>query len=241
MSALMKTAVAMSVILSVSAAHAAIALDRTRAIFPGDQKSISLNIKNDNKAKPYLAQSWLENAKGEKIESPFLITPPLQRVEANTRSLVRINDVGAASLPQDRESVFWFNIREIPPKSDEPNVLQVALQTRIKLFYRPAGIVPAKFSRWDDQLILHPVAGGYRIENPTPYYMTIVGITGGEKEGVDKDFKAVMLEPKSEKVVKSKNFATPYVTTINDFGGKPKIPFLCSGDTCKGHIPEKTS
>jgi P pilus assembly protein, chaperone PapD len=241
MSALMKTLIAFSVMLSVTSVEAAIALDRTRAIFPGNQKSIALNIKNDNKMKPYLAQSWLENNYGAKIESPFMVVPPLQRVEPDKKSVVRINDTGASSLPQDRESVFWFNIREIPPKSDNPNVLQVALQTRIKLFYRPAAIIPDKYARWDDQLILHPVANGYRVENPTPYYMTIVGISGGEHEVIDKSFQATMIEPKSEKVLPSKIYNTPYVTTINDFGGKPRIPFICSGETCKGHIPDKTT
>ena len=45
-------------LLSAQAAQAAIALDRTRAIFEGTQKSISLNIRNDNTQLPYLAQSW---------------------------------------------------------------------------------------------------------------------------------------------------------------------------------------
>lgn len=232
---------AASIIASVTSAHAAIALDRTRAIYPGNQKSISLTITNENKSKPFLAQSWMENSKGEKITTPFAVVPPLQRVEPGKKSLVRINDIAAASLPQDRESVYWFNIREVPPKSEKVNVIQVALQTRIKMFYRPASIIPDRFARWDDQLILRPVSGGYEVENPTPYYMTIVGITGGEKESVDADFRAVMIEPKSKMIVKSKTFATPYVTTINDFGGKPRIPFRCSGGVCKGFIPEKTS
>lgn len=46
-------------LLAAQAADAAIALDRTRAIFDGSQKSISLNIRNDNTQLPYLAQSWL--------------------------------------------------------------------------------------------------------------------------------------------------------------------------------------
>ncbi|WP_085841584.1 fimbrial biogenesis chaperone [Enterobacter asburiae] len=241
MSVVAKTLLAIASVTSVTSAHAAIALDRTRAIFPGDQKSISLTITNENKAKPYLAQSWLENAKGEKISTPLAVMPPLQRVESGKKSLVRVNDVAAATLPQDRESVYWLNIREVPPKSDKSNVIQVALQTRIKVFYRPAGIIPERFSRWDDQLILRPVAGGYEIENPTPYYMTIAGITGSAKEAVDSNFRAVMIEPKSTMTVKSKSFATPYVTTINDFGGKPRIPFNCSGGICKGVIPEKSS
>jgi P pilus assembly chaperone PapD len=40
----------------------------------------------------------------------------------------------AKSLPQDRETVYYFNLREIPPRSDKANTLQIALQTRIKLF-----------------------------------------------------------------------------------------------------------
>ncbi|EPZ8357873.1 molecular chaperone [Klebsiella pneumoniae] len=239
MTSLFKALVAGSVILSAASADAAIALDRTRAIFPGNQKNISLTITNENKAKPYLAQAWLENAHGEKINTPFTVIPPLQRVDAGKKSVIRLNDVAASSLPQDRESVFWFNVREVPPKSEKANVLQVALQTKIKVFYRPASIVPDKFTRWDDQLVLHRTSSGYRIENPTPYYITVVSVTGGQKEGVDKNFKAVMIEPKSSATVQSKTFTTPYVTTINDFGGKPQLPYRCNGDVCKAYIPEK--
>lgn len=51
---------------TLSSAQAAVALDRTRAIITGDEKSISLNISNENKQLPYLAQGWVENEKGEK-------------------------------------------------------------------------------------------------------------------------------------------------------------------------------
>lgn len=230
---LMKNILAIALIASTSSANAAIALDRTRIIFPGNAKSISLTITNENKEIPYLAQSWLENKKGEKISAPFLISPPLQRVEGGKNAIIRINNIDTGSLPQDRESVYWFSVREVPPKSDKPNVLQVALQTKIKLFYRPEGIIPDKSARWDDQLILHPTSGGFNVENPTPYYVTILAITGGEKDIVDKEFQPVMLAPKSTSLVASKTFKTPYVTTINDYGGKPKLPFKCNGDSCK--------
>lgn len=45
----------------VNEAGAAIALDRTRAIFPGSEKSISLSITNDSSSMPYLAQGWIED------------------------------------------------------------------------------------------------------------------------------------------------------------------------------------
>ncbi|MDM3379289.1 fimbria/pilus periplasmic chaperone [Citrobacter sp. Cb003] len=235
----MKQGVVASIVGSLLAtvmfpAQGAIALDRTRAIFPGSEKSISLSISNENGMKPYLAQAWMENERGEKINSPFSIAPPLQRVEAGGKSTIRINALPeTASLPQDRESVFWFNLREIPPKSDRSNVMQLALQTRIKLFYRPASIIPERYARWDNQLILHKVSGGYRVENPTPYYMTVISIAGSEKQQPSKEFKSVMIAPKSSATVRSSVFNAPFVTTINDFGGKPVLAYRCAGDTCR--------
>ena len=138
----------------VNEAGAAIALDRTRAIFPGSEKSISLSITNDSTSMPYLAQGWIEDEHGKKISGPLVVVPPLQRLEAKGKSMMRINAMpDAAMLPQDRESIFYFNVREVPPKSERPNVMQLALHTKIKLFYRPKAILPEKYSRWDNQLV----------------------------------------------------------------------------------------
>ncbi len=227
-------------VLSIGQASGAIALDRTRAIFPGSEKSISLNISNVSNQKPYLAQAWLEDEKGKKLTDILTVTPALQRLEPGGKSVIRISALPtAASLPQDCESLFYFSVREIPPKSERSNVLQVALQTRIKLFYRPAGILPERYSRQDDKLILHKVSGGYRIENPTPFYMTVLGISGGPTQSVAKDFKSVMIAPKSSEIVRTSNFSKPYVVTVNDFGGKPGLSFNCSGDICRAAVDER--
>ncbi|WP_240648195.1 fimbria/pilus periplasmic chaperone, partial [Serratia marcescens] len=86
-------------------AQAAIALDRTRVIFDGSEKSVSLNISNQNKQLPYLAQGWLEDEKGNKIQSPLAVLPPVQRVEPGKPSQVKIQALPATKqLPQDRES-----------------------------------------------------------------------------------------------------------------------------------------
>ncbi|WP_058914024.1 molecular chaperone [Entomohabitans teleogrylli] len=224
----------------IGAANAAIALDRTRAIFPGSDKSITMTIRNDSPEKAYLAQAWLEDANGRKIASPLVITPALQRVEPGTKSVVQVKAApDIASLPQDRESLFYFSVREVPPKSDRSNVMQIALQTRIKLFYRPAGIIPDRFSQLEENLILHSIPGGYRVENPTPYYMTIIGIRNSEKEAVRNDFKALMIAPKSSATVMSGSFARPYVTTINDYGGKPGRYFNCNAGVCKAEPVKK--
>ncbi|MGT3194634.1 fimbrial biogenesis chaperone, partial [Yersinia enterocolitica] len=85
------------------------------------------------------AQAWIENEKHEKITTgPIVVTPPVQRLEPGEKSMVRLSSTPEINkLPQDRESLFYFNLREIPPKSEKANVLQIALQTKIKLFYRP--------------------------------------------------------------------------------------------------------
>ena len=74
--------IAMTIVLAslaagpVNEAGAAIALDRTRAIFPGSEKSISLSITNDSTSMPYLAQGWIEDEHGKKILSLIHISEP---------------------------------------------------------------------------------------------------------------------------------------------------------------------
>src|SRR5471030_511836 len=99
--------------LTAQSAFAAIALDRTRVIYDGSQKSLSLNVSNENKQLPYLAQGWIEDAKGNKISSPLAVLPPVQRIEPGAKSQVKLQGMPATKLlAQDRESLFYFNLRE---------------------------------------------------------------------------------------------------------------------------------
>ncbi|MWP35273.1 fimbria/pilus periplasmic chaperone, partial [Escherichia coli] len=127
---------------------------------------------------------------------------------------------------------FYFNLREIPPKSEKANVLQIALQTKIKLFYRPKAIEVDPNTIWQDQLVLNKTRGGHQIENPTPYYVTVIGLGGSEKQAKEGEFKAVMLAPRSTQMVKSGTYSTPYLNYINDYGGRPVLQFNCNGDRC---------
>ena len=218
----------------ISAAHAAVTLDRTRIIFDGNQPSINITIRNDNPELPYLAQSWLENALEQKLETgPIIATPPIQRMEPKSTSLVRLSTVpDVAKLPQDRESLFYYNLREIPPKSSEASVLQIALQSRVKLFYRPESIVPQSKTDWPKHITLAPTATGYTLTNPTPFYITVIGIGNSQKQSEEGDFEAIMVPPKSNQIIKSAKFSTPYLTYINDYGGKPSLAFKCQASLC---------
>ncbi|NAU77883.1 fimbrial protein, partial [Klebsiella pneumoniae] len=153
------------------AAHSAVTLDRTRIIFPGTEKSINITISNDNPEEAYLAQSWIEDLQGNKLtKGAILATPPLQRIEPNSYSLVRLSTTPELhKLPQDRESVFYFNLREVPPKSTDGNTLQIALQSRVKLFYRPNSILSEAETKWTHKVTLTKTAQGYRVNNITPF------------------------------------------------------------------------
>ncbi|MEQ5724479.1 fimbria/pilus periplasmic chaperone [Providencia rettgeri] len=230
---------------TLSSAQAAVALDRTRAIITGDEKSISLNISNENKQLPYLAQGWVENEKGEKISDPFTVLPPVQRVEPGAKSQIKIQALpSAASLPQDRESVYYFNLREIPPKSDKPNTLQLALQTRIKLFYRPKSIIPTREQMdnpWQEKVTLTRQGNQYTINNPTAYYVSFVDAVPNKNGQTVAGFEPVMVAPKSSKALNVSADALgnkPVLTYINDYGGRPTLSFTCQGNSCHV-VPEK--
>ncbi|MBH1891290.1 fimbria/pilus periplasmic chaperone [Serratia marcescens] len=225
------------------AANAAIALDRTRVVFDGSVQSVSLSVSNQNKQLPYLAQGWLEDEQGNKIQSPLTVLPPVQRIEPGKPSQVKIQALPAAKLlPQDRETLYYFNLREIPPKSDKPNSLQIALQTRIKLFYRPAAIAPERNAApWQEQLTLTKQGDKYIVNNPTPYYVTIIDAASRKGSEGAKGFEPLMVPPKGNApltVSAGSVGNSPLLTYINDYGGRPQLTFSCSGGTC-AVMPEK--
>lgn len=232
------------VLVSVSS-QAAISLDRTRVIFDGSQKSVSLSISNQNKQLPYLAQSWLEDEQGNKVSSPLTILPPVQRLDPGKPSQVKVQALPAVKqLPQDRETLYYFNLREIPPKSSKPNMLQIALQTRIKLFYRPAAIALDNTAPPpQEKLTLSKQGDSYTVNNPTAYYVTIVD--AASKQGVEgvKGFEPVMVSPQGSAPLKvnTGNVGTaPVLTYVNDYGGRPQLSFNCSGINCKV-VPDNKS
>ncbi|SFU57259.1 fimbria/pilus periplasmic chaperone [Xenorhabdus koppenhoeferi] len=236
---LMITAVTVTGLISINQAMAALALDRTRVIFNGEMKSVSLNIENQHLDLPYLAQAWIEDEQGNKINGPLVVVPPVQRVEAGEKSQVKIQTLPAiAQLPQDKESLFYFNVREIPPRSEKPNVLQIALQTRIKLFYRPETVIARRIdidNPWQEKLTLTREGNQYVVNNPTPYYVTISEASNKVNGNSVEGFQPLMLAPRSNEKLGGTIKAlgnSPVLTYVNDYGGRPQLTFNCSGNNC---------
>ncbi|MFC0226905.1 fimbrial biogenesis chaperone [Serratia aquatilis] len=124
--------------------QANIVISGTRVIYPAKEREVTVKTTNMGK-EPSLAQVWVDrgdpNARADNANAPFLVTPPLVRIEPGKGQAFRVVFTGE-SLPKDRESLFWFNLLDVPPlpKDADANVMQVAYRSRIKLFYRPDGL-----------------------------------------------------------------------------------------------------
>lgn len=128
-----------------AAANAAINVGATRLIYDGASNETNLTVSNRGDTSPYLVQSWVSRFGTDNQESvdEFIVTPPLFRLDANKENILRVIFMGGVDVPQDRESLYLMNVKAIPAMSDDQkdkNVLQIALKTTIKLFYRPAGL-----------------------------------------------------------------------------------------------------
>lgn len=109
-----------SLLLALSyAASASVVITGTRVIYPSDAREVSVKLANKGK-KPVLIQSWIDDgdvkAKPETIHVPFILTPPINRVEPDKSQTLRISYTGKL-LPTDRETVYWLNVLEIPAKN----------------------------------------------------------------------------------------------------------------------------
>jgi chaperone protein EcpD len=131
---------------AMTSAHAAIQIIGTRVVYPAAERDVTVRVINNGDA-ARLIQAWVdsgdEHETAETSKAPFLITPPLSRVDAGKGQSFSLMFAGG-QVPQDRESVFWLNVVEIPTKPSAKdgaeNYLQFAVRTRIKIFYRPAAL-----------------------------------------------------------------------------------------------------
>ena len=229
----------------MGSAQAGISLDRTRLIFNDNSVSTSANLTNTSPDVPFLAQSWLEDRDGKKITSPLLVLPALQRINGGQKGVIRVTKTDAIKqLPQDRESVFYLNVREIPPKSKKANVLQLSMQSRIKLFYRPEAVIPKDKSEvWQTQVEFRKSGGKLIANNPTPYFISLIGLTKGkEKDKGERltTFPGLMISPKStlEVPVTNANVNEFFMMYVNDYGGHPEVHYRCQGSVCRSQPTE---
>ncbi|WP_034911625.1 fimbria/pilus periplasmic chaperone [Erwinia sp. 9145] len=230
-----KVKLALSIMLfSLTAqVNATVVLNSTRAIYNESEKEVIVKVDNKGE-KPSLLQSWIDTGDKDKkvsqIDVPFIISPPVVRIEPAQGQSLRITYTGN-DLPDDRESVFWLNVLDIPPQaeSSSSNVMQMAFRTRIKLFFRPDAIRETTFTDATDLISWRDSGrkeGAYSIIdviNSSPLHMTLstIEVRQGEKktESITGNMVAPFLsESYKIKTSSLKNDPHLFASYINDHG-----------------------
>ncbi|CAI8979975.1 fimbria/pilus periplasmic chaperone [Pseudomonas chlororaphis] len=191
-----------------------ISLGATRAVYLSDKQQISLSVSNSDEQSPNLIQSWVSD-KDNKKSSAFIVTPPLFVINPKRENTLRIIHTGAA-LPQNQETLFWINVKAIPAidPTQTQNKLQLAVVTRIKLFYRPSNL---KTKPEDALALLRFQRQGAQIyiDNPSPYYLTLINFKLG-----DHALPNIMVAPHNRTSLPSPDKKSDHVAfqSINDYG-----------------------
>lgn len=202
--------------LYCASAFAAIQIESSRVIYSGEYKSASLTLHNASE-KNYIVQTWLDED-SNKPGKEMVVTPPVLKVKADQSAVLRFIYSGKG-LPTDRESLYWINVQEIPPRASEPNVMQLAIRTRLKLFYRPVGlnvkledqIRHLKFIKKSDALV---------VKNDGPLHISLSQLIIQPPKSKELKLTAPMISPfESETIMFPKGSRIVGLTYINDYGG----------------------
>ncbi|WP_413504029.1 fimbria/pilus periplasmic chaperone [Serratia grimesii] len=211
-------------LVSLSAPAGGISLGGTRLIYPADARQTSIAVRNTSSNAAYLVQSWTESANGQK-STDFIVTPPLFVSNSGDENLLNVMFSGPV-LPNDRETLYYFNSRAIPSvdksKTENKSVLMLATTTRIKLFVRPSGLTPTS-DKASDMLQFSKSGNQLTISNPSPYYITLVQMKVNGKKISD-----VMVPPKDNVnlLIPSGGGDSLSYSTMNDYGGTGNVKVI---------------
>ncbi|SPW34516.1 Chaperone protein fimC precursor [Edwardsiella tarda] len=197
-------------------------LGATRVVHPAGAAQSVFSVSNKTDSSTYLIQSWVEDATGAKTDD-FIVTPPLYTSAPGNENVLRIVS-SEAPHPQDKESLYYLNIKAIPSvdkkalEKHEGGSLIVATLMKVKLFVRPAGLTPPR-EQAANKLEFARKGANLNIHNPTPYYLTLIDMKVGTKTLPD-----IMVPPweSVSLVLPTGSSGTVTWSTIGDHGEQDK-------------------
>ncbi|EJD5910125.1 MULTISPECIES: fimbria/pilus periplasmic chaperone [Enterobacteriaceae] len=180
--------------VTVSGKQYGVILGGSRVIYPLDSNGVVVSVDNPQDYPVLIQTRVFDENKSE--AAPFVVTPPLFRLDAKQRSSLRLTQTGG-SFSRDKESLQWLCVKGIPPKEDDLWVgdkgkekspgsgvgisLQIAIDNCIKIMVRPNELKgnPSQFAgdlvwKIDGQKLV--------AENLTPFYMNLGKVTFSGKE-----------------------------------------------------------
>jgi len=166
--------------LLAAPASASVVIATTRVVFPAQQQEVTVKLSNEGN-RPALVQAWVDDgrrqAKLEELQVPFSLAPALFRLDAGKGQSLRIFHSGEA-MAQDRESLFWLNVLDVPPKG-AGSFLQFSVRSRIKLLYRPLRL-PGRPENAHQRLVWQLSREGrqwvLQASNPGAYYVNLASL-----------------------------------------------------------------
>lgn len=233
-------------LFSPQGVSAAVVVHGTRVIYPAQEREVTVRVENTGDLE-LLVQSWLDEgdsqASPDQAEVPFHLAPAVFRLKPNAQQSLRIIKTGG-DLPVAQEKLYWLNVLELPPKSNDGearNKLHVTLRTRLKLIYRPASLkaedarrAPAAL-RWS--LVRNPSGPGMALQasNPTPYYVNLALLELKQGTRSYKHPEIAVARPNGTTV-----FALPTATAAQQ-GGEVHLVYLTDHGAERAHTAPLTS
>ncbi|MEP8090086.1 molecular chaperone [Morganella morganii subsp. morganii] len=204
-----------------------ISANSTRYIYPKGAHDITARINNESATAAFV-QYWLDPGDSEALPAklpvtPFELPPPISRINPGANQILRIRLLDKSAIPADRGSLWWLNVLDIPPVSktspqEENDSVQLAVRSRFKMFYRPAGLSDRDTAT--QQITFQPGNHSILINNNSPYHITITEITLADKKQILH--KSFMLTPKSRSDIAVKRAVKRgdrlIISNINDYG-----------------------
>ena len=165
-------------------------LGASRIIYNPNSRGVSLLVSNMQEY-PVLIQGKVY-AEDKTTIAPFIITPPLSRLDAQQKSLLRIIRTGG-QFAEDRETLQWLCVSAIPPKDtdvwaqdkskntpkDVTLNMEVSANSCIKLLLRPSALKGSVMNaaselQWQRQ-------GNTLIAtNPSAFYINLNSLKAGK-------------------------------------------------------------
>jgi len=204
-----------------SNSYAGITLTGTRLIFNGNKNEAVMTINNPDNA-VYLIQSWV--SLDDKKSPEFIVTPPLFRMEAKASNTLRIL-LTKNNLAKDKESLFWLNVKAIPSSDpDAKNSLLIAINTKIKLIYRPTSLMGKNADIAYKKLLFKVDLKKKELiaSNPTAYYINLSNLTYNNNQIQSPGIVAPFSEAKWKIKPAIANSKVEWIA-INDFGGDTSL------------------
>ncbi|ELQ6172612.1 molecular chaperone [Cronobacter dublinensis] len=210
-------------------ASSALTLNADRVVYNEADGDASVTVHSDED-RAYLIQTWLDSGNSTaKQNLPFVVTPPLFRLAPKSDNVIRVMYLGHG-LPTDKETLLWLDVKGVPGLNDEESQVQnrmvLAINNRIKFFFRPAGLKgdageAIKNAQWTR------AGNTVTVNNNSPFNLVL------SKIDIDKELIKVsvidnntVIPPFSKKSYTLKHTpqsgAEVQWEAINDFGGTTK-------------------